>query len=88
MSRLGTLSAGAMLLAVLSGASVLTPVAAAAAAPTQHVTYQVRRGDSLWRIARRNHTTVAKLVQQNAAQHPSLRRNPRLIRAGWHLTVQ
>ncbi len=88
MSRLRSLTAGAIMLAALSGVSALTPVMASASAPTQHATYQVRRGDSLWRIARRNHTTVARLVELNAASHPSLRKNPRLIHAGWRLTVQ
>jgi nucleoid-associated protein YgaU len=55
--------------------------------PHTHVSYQVRRGDNLWRIARRNRTTVAKLVELNAAQHPSLRKNSRLIFAGWKLSV-
>jgi LysM repeat protein len=75
------------MLAAVSALSVAAPVVASAAAPTTHVNYQVRRGDNLWRIARRNRTTVAKLVELNATQHPTLRKNSRLIFAGWKLTV-
>jgi LysM repeat protein len=51
-------------------------------------TYTVVRGDSLSRIAARNHTTVARLVELNKVRYPSLVKNPRLIHAGWVLTVR
>lgn len=35
-------------------------------------TYRVRRGDTLWAIARRYHTTVSELVSLNQIQNPNL----------------
>jgi LysM repeat protein len=60
----------------------------AAPKPAQHVTYKVRRGDTLGRIARRNHTTVKQLVALNAAKYPSLKKNPHRIYSGWALVVR
>ena len=34
--------------------------------------YRVRRGDSLWRIARRYRTTVSNLVRLNNIKNPNL----------------
>ena len=93
MSRLRRIAASGMVLASLSLAPVLTPVTASAAAPTaarvasHGPSYQVRRGDNLWRIARRNHTTVKHLVELNAAAHPSLKGSPHMIMSGWSLKV-
>ena len=67
-------------------ASTTAPTTAAAGQPA-HATYKVRRGDCLWLIAKRNHTTVAALVKLNKGSHPSVVKNPRLIYAGWVLTV-
>lgn len=64
------------------------PVSAATTTHSASATHRVHRGDSLWLIARRNHTSVAQLVQLNKAAHPSLVRNPRLIYAGWVLNVR
>ena len=82
---LATGAAGATLPAVMA-AGPSTTTAATAPAP-QHRVYTVHRGDSLWLIARRNHTTVANLVRLNAATHRSIVKNPRIIFRGWVLTV-
>lgn len=68
----------------------VAPAKAKHVAPTtvQHVTYRVRRGDSLWLVARRYHTTVGRLVALNAAKHPSLRTHPNRISVGWVLVVR
>ncbi len=50
-------------------------------------TYTVVRGDTLSKIAKRFHTTVAHLVDLNKGRYPSLARNSRMIRVGWVLTV-
>jgi LysM repeat protein len=55
-------------------------------APTGR-TYTVVRGDSLSKIAKRFHTTVARLVDLNKGRYPSLAKNSRTIHAGWVLTV-
>jgi LysM repeat protein len=64
---------------------------AAAAVPTVAMaaaqTYTVHRGDTLGRIAARNHTTVARLVDLNKGRYPSLAKNARHIHVGWVLTV-
>lgn len=39
---------------------------------TENVTYTVERGDTLWAIARRYHTTVAALVAANDIANPNL----------------
>jgi LysM repeat protein len=67
-------------------AAVTTPALTAFAASPAG-TYTVVRGDSLSRIAFRNHTTVAQLVALNKGRHPSLARNANLIYAGWVLTL-
>lgn len=43
--------------------------------------YTIRRGDTLWALAQRFHTTVAKLAQENGIK------NPDLIFTGAHLRV-
>jgi LysM repeat protein len=65
------------------------PPAAQPAAPAPAAaTYTVRRGDTLGRIAARNHTTVASLVALNKGRYPSLASRPGLIRVGWVLTLR
>ena len=66
------------------------PAPAVHAAPAAHAagTYTVVRGDSLSRIAARNHTTVARLVRLNKGRYPSLATKPGLIRVGWVLALR
>ena len=87
--------AGSLALAGTGG--IITPAFAAttgnrttvtAPTPAQHPTYKVRRGDSLSRIAARNHTTVKNLVALNARKFPSLKKNPHRIYSGWVLVVR
>jgi len=47
------------------------PVTTKASEPTQ-VTYTVKNGDSLWRIAQQYNTTVAKIVAANNIANPNL----------------
>jgi len=47
----------------------------------------VRPGDTLSGIARAHGTSVAALVEANAAARPSLTRDPDMIRAGWRLRL-
>jgi LysM repeat protein len=84
-------------IALAGTGAIITPAFAATSAnptpvtapkPAQHVTYKVHRGDTLGRIARRNHTTVRQLVALNAAKYPSLKKNPHLIKSGWVLVVR
>jgi len=70
---------------LLVGAFFAAAVPTVALAASQ--TYTVHRGDTLGRIAARNHTTVARLVDLNKGRYPSLQRNPHLIHIGWVLTV-
>jgi len=49
-------------------------------------TYTVLRGDDLKGVARRFHTTAARLAELNRIRYPSLETNPRLM-PGWVLTV-
>jgi LysM repeat protein len=82
---------------LLVGASAALSVpaltaSAAAPAPTATAsavgqTYTVVRGDSLSKIAKRFHTTVARLVDLNKDRYPSLAKNSRMIRVGWVLKV-
>jgi LysM repeat protein len=74
--------------APLTTAPKAGPAPVAAPKPAQHVTYKVRRGDNLSRIARRNHTTVKQLVALNTAKYPSLKKNPHRIYSGWLLVVR
>ncbi len=67
-------------------AAISTP-ALVASAETPAQTYTVVRGDTLGRIASRNHTTVAQLVALNKGRYPSLVRNPNLIHRGWVLVI-
>jgi LysM repeat protein len=55
-------------------------------APTGQ-TYTVKRGDTMSKIAKRFHTTVARLVDLNKGRYPQLAKNTRLIHVGWVLTV-
>lgn len=58
-----------------------------AAPPAKATTAKVKRGDSLWAIASRNHTTVDQLVSWNRGKHPSLVSHPDHIEQGWVLRV-
>ena len=37
-----------------------------------HIIYTVQKGDSLWKIARRNNTTIANIVRLNRIKNPNL----------------
>jgi LysM repeat protein len=78
-------TAGIALPATAGAAAPQTPTCRSAPATAQCV---VSRGDSLWAIARRNHTTVARLVQLNQGKYPSLRSRPGRIYSGWVLTLR
>lgn len=49
--------------------------------------YRVVKRDNLSKIARRNKTTVARIVALNSDRYPSLKTNPGLIRVGWVLKL-
>jgi LysM repeat protein len=49
--------------------------------------YEVRRGDTLWLIARRHHTTVTQLIAWNSRFHPHLGQHPDRISEGLRLRV-
>ncbi|HEV7677068.1 MAG TPA: LysM peptidoglycan-binding domain-containing protein [Candidatus Dormibacteraeota bacterium] len=68
-------------------APVAQPAPSTAPAPIAG-TYTVVRGDSLSRIAYRNHTSVARLVDLNKGRYPSLVKKPGLIHVGWVLTLR
>lgn len=65
----------------------LATLAASAAPAPQAGTYTVQRGDTLYRVAVNNGTTVSNLVNLNGGTYPSLYTNPGLIFPGWVLTV-
>jgi murein DD-endopeptidase MepM/ murein hydrolase activator NlpD len=47
----------------------------------------VSSGDTLSKIAQRNNTTVAGLVEANKARYPTLESNPGAIQVGWKLNL-
>lgn len=47
----------------------------------------VNSGDTLSKIAQRNNTTVAALVEANKARYPTLESNPGAIQVGWKLNL-
>jgi hypothetical protein len=66
------------------GGSVGRPVVAQASAPAARtaaagIRYQVRRGDSLWAIARRHGTTVESLKSANSLSSPNIRAGQTIV---------
>jgi LysM repeat protein len=51
------------------------------------VTYTVKSGDTLSRIARANGTTTSTIINLNGPTYPSLYTNPNLIYVGWVLKL-
>ncbi len=66
---------------IFPGQRLQIPVTNATGGGSNTLYYRVRRGDSLWRIARRYRTTVSNLVRLNNI------RNPRLIYVGQVLKI-
>jgi len=57
---------------------------------TELVVYQVRPGDSLWKIAERyygNGGLYTKIAEANKKSYPSLENDPSLILPGWKLQI-
>ena len=65
-------------LPVTASAAVTTPSVPAPAA-VEGATYTVKSGDSLWKIAKENNTTVAALKQANNLQRDALKIGQKLI---------
>ena len=67
---------------VAAASAAATAKAAAKAKPASARRYTVRRGDSLWGIARRNGTTVARLKAANGLRSSTVRPGKRLVIPG------
>jgi hypothetical protein len=80
VQRQGGAVPGASAFVGSSGSGTTRPRPAAAPnASTRTVTYQVRRGDTLWTIARRHGTSVEELKAANQLRNPDIRAGQRLV---------
>ncbi len=82
------------LLSLLSGLvagcrtfETILPTPTSSPSATDYVSYDVRAGETLAKIAERFHLTIEQLISLNADRYPLLARDPSQLQPGWRLRM-